>query len=106
METGAEALAVNKELVSGELVWTNVSTFALRKAKARRLGEVRIPLALAYRPKAAAWRLPDGRTLWCVRLWEFDRPTTRVVSTATLARYCRRSRLVVLAGAVERIGGA
>ncbi|MCI4337518.1 MAG: hypothetical protein L3K17_10120, partial [Thermoplasmata archaeon] len=40
----------------------------------RRIGRVRLPLALAYRPWATLYVLPDGRRWWVIRLWEGGRP--------------------------------
>jgi hypothetical protein len=62
----------------------------------RLVGRVRVPLAGPYRPWARLFRLPDGRTLWTIRLWEVDRPVARVVSTAVLLAYARTSRLPTL----------
>jgi hypothetical protein len=58
-----------------------------------RVGRLRVPIAGPYRPWATLYRLPDGRELWCLRLWEHGRAERRVVSTATLLSYARRSGL-------------
>jgi hypothetical protein len=58
-----------------------------------RIGRLRVPLAGAYRPWATLYRLPDGREIWCLRLWDGDHPVRRVVSTSVLLAYARRSRL-------------
>jgi hypothetical protein len=105
MEHGAQALAPNDELAFAEHASTTFEAKRPRAPGTRRLGRVRIPLALAYRPWATAYRLPDGRTVWCVRTWAVDRALTRCVGTPTLAAYCRRSRLDTVAQEVERIGG-
>ena len=70
-------------------------TFPNDRAPGRlvRIGRLRVPLAGAYCPWATLYRLPDGRELWCLRLPEDGRPVRRVVSTATLVSYARRSRL-------------
>ncbi|HYA58430.1 MAG TPA: hypothetical protein VEH57_08250 [Thermoplasmata archaeon] len=69
----------------------------------RPVGEVRLPLGGPYRPRARLYRLSDGRLLWCVRLWEVDRPVLRVVSTATLLRFARGNRLPALEAEVEAL---
>jgi hypothetical protein len=58
-----------------------------------RVGRLRVPIAGAYQPWATLYRLPDGRELWCLRLWEDDRAVRRVLTTSTLLEYARRSRL-------------
>ncbi len=62
-------------------------------ARCRRLGAVRLPLAGPYRPLATLYELPDGRRLWCVRLWEVDRPVRRCLSTGYLIAFARLNRL-------------
>jgi hypothetical protein len=62
--------------------------------RVRLIGELRLPLAGPYRPRARLYLLPDGRLVWTVRLWDVDRPVCRTFSTATLRRFARRSRLV------------
>jgi hypothetical protein len=69
-----------------------------------RIGRVRVPLAGAHRPWASLYRLPDGRELWCVRLWEDGQPVRRTVSTATLLSYARRSRLRQLETEILELG--
>lgn len=64
----------------------------------RPLGSVRLPLAGPYRPRATLYRLGDGRLLWTVRLWEYDRAVHHVVSTGVLLRFARLNGLA----AVER----
>jgi hypothetical protein len=65
-------------------------------APVRRLGRVRVPIALGRAPWATLYELPDHRLTWCVRLWELDRPVTRCVPTARLLAYARHSGLVAL----------
>jgi len=66
----------------------------LRAARrVRRIGEVRLPLAGPYRPRARLYRYPDGRLVWLVRLWEVDRAVPRLVSTEVLREFARRNRL-------------
>ena len=71
--------------------------------RVRRLGSVRLPLGGPYRPKATAYRLPDGRIVWCVRLWAIDRAVRRCVSSETIRRFCRMNRLPSVEAEVVRI---
>ena len=71
-----------------------------RPHRVRRIGRVRVPLAGPYRPWATLYRLPDGRAVWVIHLWESDRPVPRVVGTATLLAYARQSGLASLADEV------
>jgi hypothetical protein len=57
---------------------------------------VRLPIAGPYRPVARLFRFPDGRLLWHVRLWEYDRAVPHVVPTAVLRAYARANRLPAL----------
>jgi hypothetical protein len=67
------------------------------------VGEVRLPLAGPYCPRARLYRLPNGRLLWKVRLWEFDQPVNHVLGTDTLRRYARANHLTRLAAAIEAL---
>ncbi|MCI4362833.1 MAG: hypothetical protein L3K13_00795 [Thermoplasmata archaeon] len=67
-------------------------------ARVRRLGRVRVPIALGLAPWATLYELPDRRVLWCLRLWEGSGPVRRCLSSATLLAYARRSGL----GRLER----
>jgi|HubBroStandDraft_4_1064222.scaffolds.fasta_scaffold80081_2 hypothetical protein len=71
----------------------------------RRLGRVRLPLALGHRPWATAYRLPSGATVWCVRLWQDGRVVRSVVTTTTLRRYARRSGLTHVLAEIDAIVG-
>jgi len=52
------------------------------------------------------WKpLPDGRIVWCVRLWEVDRAVRRCVSSATIRRFCQINRLPEVEGEVDRVEG-
>lgn len=62
-------------------------------APIRRIGRLRIPLAGPFRPWATLYELPEGKEIWCLGLWELDRPVRRCVSTSTLLAYARRSGL-------------
>lgn len=59
----------------------------------RRVGEIRLPLGGPYRPRARLYLLPDGRRLWRVRLWEYDRPVVHLLPTAVLREFARRNGL-------------
>lgn len=69
----------------------------------RCLGEVRLPLAGPYRPRARLYRLPSGDLVWVVRLWERDRAVGRVVRTETLRTYADASRLPALRRAIDAV---
>jgi hypothetical protein len=83
-------------------------------AGVRRVGALRVPLAGPYRPWAVLFRMPDGRLLWSVRLWEVDHVERRLFSTNVLRAYADRSGLArlrseiddLVAGAVGRDGRA
>lgn len=62
----------------------------------RRLGRVRVPLTLTVRPWATLYELPDGRRLYCLRLWQDGAPRRRCVPPATLRRYAVQSGLSAL----------
>jgi len=70
-----------------------------------RIGRLRVPLAGAYRPWATLYRMPDGREVWCVRLWEEGGPVRRALSTSTLLGYARRSRLRRLEAQILELRG-
>ncbi|MCI4357559.1 MAG: hypothetical protein L3J95_04225 [Thermoplasmata archaeon] len=72
--------------------------------RVERLGRLRLPIAGPYRPWATAYRLPDGRVVWCVRLWSVDRPLLHCLPTSTLRSFCRLNGLAALAVEVERVG--
>ena len=61
--------------------------------RVRKVGELRLPIAGPYRPRARLYRYPDGRLLWLVRLWEVDRVVPHLVSSATLREFARLNRL-------------
>jgi hypothetical protein len=69
--------------------WTEDRT----PAGVRRIARVRVPITLTVRPWATLYRLPDGRRLWCLRLWEGEAPRRRCVSTERLRAYARASGL-------------
>jgi hypothetical protein len=69
----------------------------------QRVGAVRLPLAGPYRPLARLVRFPDGRLLWHVRLWEYDRAVPHLVRTAVLLAYARANRLPSLEVEIRRL---
>ena len=71
----------------------------------RRLGRIRVPLTLAHRPWATAYRLPSGLTVWCLRLRQDGEMVRSVVSTRVLRQYARRSGLPDLEAAIEALAG-
>lgn len=72
-------------------------------SRPRRLGRLRLPIAGPYRPWATAYRLPDGRIVWCVRLWEVDRAVRRCVGRHVVHAFCRMNRLHALEAEVDRV---
>jgi hypothetical protein len=72
-------------------------------ARCVRLGEVRLPLAGPYAPRARLFRLPDGRLVWHVRLWEVDRAVPHVVPTETLRAFARLNGLATLRAEIDRL---
>ena len=76
-----------------------------RPRRPKRLGAVRLPLAGPYRPLATLYELPDGRRLWCVRLWDIDRPVRRCLSTGYLLAFARLNGLAALALEIRQIAG-
>jgi hypothetical protein len=73
--------------------------------RVQRLGRVRLPLTLGHRPWATAYRMPNGRTIWCVRLWQNGRVVRAVVPTATVRSYARRSGLLRLLAEIDALAG-
>jgi hypothetical protein len=69
----------------------------------RLIGEVRLPIAGPYRPRARLFRLPDGRLLWHVRLWEYDRAVSHLVGTPTLRTFARTNRLPALLAEIDAL---
>ncbi len=62
----------------------------------QKVGEVRLPIAGPYCPRARLYRYPDGRLLWLVRLWEHDRAVPHVVSSWVLREFARVNGLARL----------
>jgi len=69
----------------------------------RPVGELRIPLAGPYRPRARLFRYPDGRLLWLVRLWEYDRAVPHLVSTAVLREFASANGLAQLRADIDAL---
>jgi hypothetical protein len=67
------------------------------------VGRVRLPIAGPYRPWARLYRLPDGRSVWIVRLWEQHLAVRRVASTSTLLAFARLNQLPVLAARIRAL---
>lgn len=67
------------------------------------VGEIRIPLAGPYAPRARLVLFPDGRMLWRVRLWERDRAVPHVVGTDVLRQFARVNRLFELERRIEAL---
>jgi hypothetical protein len=72
-------------------------------SRVRRIGDVRLPLAGPYRPRARLYLYPDGRLLWYVRLWDTDRAVPHLVRTSTLVGFARANGLRATLAEVERL---
>ncbi|HEV2165881.1 MAG TPA: hypothetical protein VGS23_02710 [Thermoplasmata archaeon] len=105
MNQGAKALE-NEEHAPAELAEPGTAPGPTHRTRTVRLGRLRLPIAGPYRPWATAYRLPDGRVVWCLRLWEVDRAVTRCVPTSEVRHFCRINRLGPLEAEVARIAGA
>lgn len=68
-----------------------------------RIGRVRVPITLTVAPWATLYRFPDGRLLWCLRLWDRERAATRCVSTPPLRGYVRESGFSALAAEIDEL---
>jgi len=73
------------------------------RATPRRIGRLRLPIALAVRPWATLYELPDGTRFWCVRLWDVDRPVRRCLTTGYLIAFARLNGLDTLRAEIEEI---
>jgi hypothetical protein len=102
MNRGAKALLYDGA-AEAELAEPSIPTPA--PGRVLRLGRVRVPIAGPYRPWATAYRMPDGRVVWCVRVWEVDHPQKRIVPTETLRTFCRINRLPRLLAEIAAIEG-
>lgn len=79
------------------------STPRPRRPVVRTVGELRVPLAGPYAPRAQLLQFPDGRLLWRLRLWEGDRPVPHVVGTETLREFARVNRLPDLRRRIDEL---
>ena len=105
MNRRAKALE-NEGHAPAELANGQVASRPTDPTRTERLGRLRIPIAGPYRPWATAFRLPDGRVVWCLRLWSLDRPVTRCLPTSTLRTFCRLNRLPTVEAEIARIAAA
>ncbi|HXQ48705.1 MAG TPA: hypothetical protein VN842_02860 [Thermoplasmata archaeon] len=105
MSSRASVLATKDQPLPADADRDLAELFDAPRGRVRRVGSVRLPLGGPYRPKAVAYRLPDGRIVWCVRLWEVDRAVRRCVSSATIRQFCRMNRLPGVEGEVDRVEG-
>lgn len=71
--------------------------------RVRVLARIRLPLGGPYRPWARLVRFPDGRVLWLVRLWEVDRPVSRLLPTREVRRWADQSGLAALSAALAAL---
>jgi hypothetical protein len=72
-------------------------------ARVVRIGAVRLSLAGPYCPRARLFRLPDGRLVWHVRLWEYDRVVPHIVGTETVRTFARVNGLPRLLDEIDRL---
>lgn len=75
----------------------------LSRPRVRKVGELRLPIAGPYRPRARLYLWPDGRLLWQVRLWEYDRPVAHLVRTEVLRAFAEANRLPSTLAEIERL---
>lgn len=66
-------------------------------------GELRLPLAGPYRPRARLYRLPSGDLRWLVRLWIVDRVEARLVPTSELRAFAEQNGLPALAREIDAV---
>ena len=71
--------------------------------RVRKVGELRLPIAGPYRPRARLYRYPDGRLLWLIRLWEVDHVVPHLVSTAVLREFARTNGLALLHAEIDAL---
>ena len=71
--------------------------------RVRKIGELRLPLAGPYCPRARLYRYPDGRLLWRVRLWEYDRAVPHLVATHVLREFARINRLRLVRAEIDAL---
>jgi len=76
---------------------------ARRSGRIRKVGEIRLPLAGPYCPRARLYRYPDGRLLWLVRLWEYYRAVPHLVGTDVLREFARCNRLPGLRAEIDAL---
>jgi hypothetical protein len=82
-------------------------TLAIRvppgRSTPRRIGRLRLPIALTARPWATLYEMRDGSRLWCVRLWDEDRAVRRCFTTAYLIAFARLNGLDALRAEIEEL---
>jgi len=74
-----------------------------RRATPRRIGRLRLPIALTAHPWATLYEMPDGTRLWCVRLWDEDRAVRRCFATGYLVAFARLNHLEALRVEIEEL---
>lgn len=97
MLDGKQIVPASSEPVPGQPVP------ATSTRRVRKVGELRLPIAGPYRPRARLYRYPDGRLLWLVRLWEVDRPVPHLVSTEAIREFARWNRLPRLRSEIDAL---
>jgi hypothetical protein len=74
-----------------------------KPSRVRLVGEVRLPLAGPYRPRARLYAWPDGELRWVVRVWEVDRVVVRSLDRDAVRIFARVNRLPALARDVDAL---
>jgi len=99
-----ETLAENHTVSTpGEPVPDEHFASARTDERVRKIGELRLPLAGPYCPRARLYRYPDGRLLWVVRLWEYDHVVPHVVATHVLREFARINRLPLVRAEIDAL---
>jgi hypothetical protein len=71
--------------------------------RVRKVGELRLPIAGPYCPRARLYRYPDGRLVWMVRLWAVDHAVPRLVSTDVLREFAEKNGLPKVRAEVDAL---
>jgi hypothetical protein len=82
---------------------TDTIRLPLGRTATRRIGRLRLPIALTARPWATLYEMPDGTRLWCVRLWDEDRAVRRCFTTGYLIAFARLNGLDALRAEIEEL---
>jgi hypothetical protein len=108
--SGAPTTSLRQPIPAEPLRWLDETTHPVAEAfdtdpRVEYIGRVRVPIAGPYRPWARLYRLPDGRRLWVVRLWDCHRAVRRIASTFALLEFARLNRFPALSARVRSLDG-